>query len=33
VNGTVVVLYSPTDGGPKAEVPPLLAAPAEPEKR
>ncbi len=27
VNGTVVVLYSPTDGGPKPEVPPLLAVP------
>jgi hypothetical protein len=27
VNGVVVVLYSPTDGGPKPEVPPLLAPP------
>ncbi len=27
VDGVVVVLYSPTDGGPKPEVPPLLAAP------
>jgi hypothetical protein len=33
VDGVVVVLYSPTDGGPpapKPEVPPLLAKPPEP---
>ncbi len=30
VDGVVVVLYSPTDGGPKPEVPPLLAAPPAP---
>ncbi len=35
VDGVVVVLYSPTDGGPPATtgVPPLLAAPPQPEKR
>jgi hypothetical protein len=27
IDGVVVVLHSPTDGGPKPEVPPLLAAP------
>ncbi len=27
VDGVVVVLYSPTDGGPRPEIPPLLAAP------
>ena len=34
VDGTVVVLYSPTDGGPQPQIPPLLAAPpAAPAKR
>ncbi len=33
VDGTVVVLYSPTDGGPRPEgPPPLLARPPEPAK-